>query len=77
MHIIPPNFNKKEFFEEISNRLSKDLKNYDSIVIAGDLNIDLVDPHKDNSNHLSDLLVVFNLKYLVKERVFFWLVKGP
>ena len=50
--------NKGEFFNEISNTLSKALKSYDNIVLAGDLNIDLLDPSKDISNHLSDLLVV-------------------
>ena len=63
----PPNFNKGEFFKEISNSLSKALKCYDNIALAGDLNIDLLDPSKDTSNHLSDLLDVFNLKNLVKE----------
>ena len=58
----PPNFNKGEFFKEISNILSKALKCYDNIVLAGDLNIDLLDPSKDISNHLPDLLDVFNLK---------------
>ena len=43
------------------------MKCYDNIALAGDLNIDLLDPSKDTSNHLSDLLDVFNLKNLVKE----------
>ena len=43
------------------------MKCYDNIVLAGDLNIDLLDPGKDTSNHLFDLLDVFNLKNLVKE----------
>ena len=42
--------------------LSKTWKYYENIVLAGDLNIDLLDPNKDTSNHLSDLLDVFNLK---------------
>ena len=58
----PPNFNKKVFFKEISNSLSKALKCYGNVALAGDLNIDLLDPSKDTSNHLSDLLDVFNLK---------------
>ena len=60
----PPNLNKGEFFKEISNTLSKALKCYDNIVLAGDLNIDLLDPSKGTSNYLLD---VFNLKNLVKE----------
>ena len=62
----PPNFNKGEFFKEISNTFSKALKCYDNIVLAGDLNIDLLHPSKDTSDHLSDLLDVFNLKNLEK-----------
>ena len=56
--ISPPNFSKGEFFKEISNTLSKALKCCDSIVLASDLDIDLLDPSKDTSNHLSDLLNV-------------------
>ena len=47
--------------------VSKSLNNYDNIVIAGNLNIDLSDSSKATSNNLSDLLDVFNLKNLVKE----------
>ena len=72
----PPNFNKGEFFNEISNTLSKSLKIYDNIVLACDLNTDLLDPSKDTSNHLSDLSDVFNLKNLVKEPTCFMSDKG-
>ena len=41
------NFNKREFFKENSNILSKVLRNYDNIVLDDDLNIDLLDPSKD------------------------------
>ena len=41
------------------------LKSYEKMVIDGDLNIDLLDPRRDASNHFSDLLDVFNLKNLV------------
>ena len=72
----PQNFNKGEFFKEISNSLSKALKCYDNIALADDLNIDLLDPSKDTSNHLSDLLDVFILKNLVKESTSFKSDKG-
>ena len=72
----PPNFNKGEFFNEILNTLSKALKCYDNIVLAGDPNIDLLDPSKNTSNHLSDLLDVFNLKNLVKKPTCFMSDKG-
>ena len=42
------------------------MKCYDNIVLADDLNIDLLHPSKDTSDHLSDLLDVFNLKNLEK-----------
>ena len=45
----PSTINKGEFFKEISNTLSKALKCYDNIVLAGDFNIDLLDPSKDTS----------------------------
>ena len=70
------NFNKGEFLNKISNTLSKVLKSYDNIVPAGDLNIDLLDPSKSTSNHLSDLVDVFNLKNLIKEPTCFISDKG-
>ena len=48
------------------------MKCYDNIVLAGDLNIDLLDPSKDISNHLPDLLDVFNLKNLFEEPKGLW-----
>ena len=72
----PPNLKKGEFLKEISNTLSKALKCYDNIVLAGDLNIDLLDPSKDTSNHLPVLLDAFNLRNLVKESTCFMSDKG-
>ena len=57
----PKNFNKREIFKEISSAVSKPLKCYDNIIIARYLNINLLDPSKDTSNRLFDLLDVFNL----------------
>ena len=64
-----------ELFKETSNSLSKALKCYDKIVLACDLNTDLLDPSKDISNHYSDQLDIFNLKNLVKESTCFMPVK--
>ena len=75
-HIAAPNFSNGEFFKAISNTLSKTLTCYDIIVLADDLNIDLLDPSKDTSDHLPDLLDVFNLKNLVKEPTCFMPEKG-
>ena len=46
------------------------------MVIGGDLNIDLLDPRRDTSNHFSDLLDVFNLKNLVSNLLVSCLTKG-
>ena len=56
--------------------LSKTWKCYENIVLAGDLNIDLLDPNKDTSNHLSDLLDVFNLKISLRNILVSCLTKG-
>ena len=61
-YILPKNFNKREIFKEISNTLSEYLKCYDIIIIAGDLNINLLDPS--------------NLKNLVKKPTSFMSDKG-
>ena len=60
-------FDKKVFFEEISNSLNKITSNYDNVVLAGDLNINLLDQSADTENHLSDLIDIFDLKNMVKE----------
>ena len=74
--ISPPNFNKGEFFNKISDTLSKALKSYDNIIFAGVLNIDLLDPSKNTSHHYSHLLDVFNLKSFVREHTCFMSDKG-
>ena len=72
----PPNFNKKEFFNEISNSFSKIITNYDNVVLPGDLNINLLDPSADTENHLSDLIDIFDLKNIVEEPTCFKSEKG-
>ena len=67
-----PSFNKREFFNEISNTLSKALQSY-NMVLAADLNIDLLNPSKDASNHLSGLLDVFNF---LRNLLVLYLTKG-
>ena len=36
----PESIDRKLFFDEINKSLSKAAKNYDNIIVAGDLNID-------------------------------------
>ena len=52
------------------------MKCYDNIVLTGELNVNLLDPGKDTSIHLSDLLEAFNLENLVKESTCFMSDKG-
>ena len=72
----PPKFNKTDFFNEITNSLSKIISNYDNVVLAGDLNIGLLDPSADTGNHLSDLIDIFDLNNMVKEPTCFKSEKG-
>ena len=47
------------------------MKHYDKIALAGDLNIDVLDPSKDILDHLSDQLDVFNFTNLIEESTYF------
>ena len=62
----PESINRKLFFDEIHKSLSKAVKDYDNIIVIGDLNIDLTTPSTDTYNLLSELCATFNLKNLVK-----------
>ena len=69
---VPPNTDKKEFFDEISVSLNKILGKYDTIILAGDLNIDQLRSCSDSSkNHLSDMKGTFSLTNLIKEQTCF------
>ena len=46
--------------------LSKAVKDYENIIVIGDLNIDLTNPSTDTFNLLSELCANFNLKNLIK-----------
>ena len=72
----PPKFNKRDFFNEITNSISKIISNYDNVVLGGDLNIDLLYPSADTVNHLSDLIDIFDLNNMVKEPTCFKSEKG-
>ena len=51
----PPKQNKTLFFEEISSSLSHIVNKYENYTIAGDLNINMLDPKGDGNSHFSDL----------------------
>ena len=53
----PPNeTNKKVLFNELNKILDKAVKNYDSIFIAGNLNIDTGVKSKGTNNYLCDFM---------------------
>ena len=54
--------------DEISNSLSLTVNKYGNILLAGDVNINLLDPSSDTKNHLSDLRDTFALINLVKDK---------
>ena len=62
----PPKYEKRSFFEEVSNTLSAVTNKYENILLAGDLNINLLDPKSDSNNLISDLSDTFALKNIVK-----------
>ena len=57
----PPNYNKPDFFDELSTSPCLILNKYNNIVLAGDLNIDIMKSNSDLSNYLSELSDAFNL----------------
>ena len=57
--------------DEISNSLRLIVNKYDNILLAGDVNINLLDPNSDTKNHLSDLRDTFALINLVKDKTCF------
>ena len=61
----PESINRALFFEELNQSLSKAVNNYDKIVLAGDLNIDMDTPTDDTRGYLSDLCDMFDLYNLI------------
>ena len=57
--------------DEISNSLSLIVNKYGNILLAGDVNINLLNPNSDTKNHLSDLRDTFALMNLVKDKTCF------
>jgi len=61
----PESIDRKLFFEEVNKSLSKAINDYEHLIIAGDLNIDIA-AGTDRHNLLTELCGTFNLKNLVK-----------
>ena len=72
----PPKQNKVLFFEELSKCLSRIVNKYDNYFVAGDLNINMLDPKCDGNNYFSDLNDTYNLTNLVKLPTCFKSSKG-
>ena len=72
----PPKQSNELFFQEIANSLNLIVNKYDNIVLAGDLNINLLDPNTDPNNHFSILRDTFDLTNLVKTPTCYKSLKG-
>ena len=59
----PPNLDKNTFFSEISNNLSLIINEYENVIVAGDLNIDLSNTKTLSENHVSDLRDIYICSY--------------
>ena len=64
----PESINRNLFFEEINISLSKVLKNYQNIILVGDLNVDMDIPANDVKGYLSDICDIYNLTNLIKSK---------
>ena len=62
---MPPYFEKKSFFEQISSSLSLIVNQYENFITIGNLNINILDLINDTKNHFSDLKDTFALTNLV------------
>ena len=72
----PPKQNKTLFFEEISSSLSHNVNKYDNYIIAGGLNVNMLDPKCDGNGRFSDLTDTYNLSDLVKSAACLKSTKG-
>ena len=64
----PESINRELFFEEITTCLNKATKNYDYIILAGDLNVDMDIPCTDRRGFLNDLCITFDLSNLINKK---------
>ena len=56
------------FFNELNETLSKAVNSYESLIMIGDLNIDVSDPVKGGNNYLSDFVDTFLLSNLINRK---------
>ena len=68
---MPLKQNRDEFFREISASINKIINEYENVLLAGDVNIGLLNNSNDQTNNFSDLSDTFNLTNLVREATCF------
>ena len=71
LHFLPLKQSRDEFFREISASLNKIINEYENVLLAGDVNIGLLNNSNDQTNNFSDLSDTFNLTKLVREATCF------
>ena len=76
IHLQATQCDKKVFFQELSKTISQAIKEYDNILVAGDLNVDVSGSKGLNENHLSELIDTFNLTNLAKTPTCFKTTRG-
>ena len=64
----PQEKNEYMFFNELNETLSKAVNSYASIIVIGDLNIDVSDPDKNRNNCLSDFVDTFSQSNLINRK---------
>ena len=67
----PPKQNETLFLEELSRSLSHIVNRYDNYIIAGYLDINMLDLKCDGNSHFYDLKDTYNLSNLVKSATCF------
>ena len=61
----PESINRTTFFDEVAITLATAVTQYDNILLAGDLNVDMDIPADDAKGYLSDLCDIYNLENLI------------
>ena len=54
-------------FTDMTKYLNQINEKYENVVIAGDLNIDLMNPNKTTKIYFSDFIITFDLKNIIKQ----------
>ena len=71
LHFLPLKQNRDKFFREISVSLNKIINEYENVLLAGYVNVGLLNNSNDQANNFSDLKDTFNFTNLVMEATCF------